>query len=99
MTGHRSALGGNAPAIIDDWVMSAIPSASGPMVSAYLPASATHKTVTCVMSLPRIRDRYHNLFEFTHRFLGWSTLLLLWGYAVLLVKWSSDGAEAGVGVL
>jgi len=45
MTGHRSALGGNAPAIIDDWVMSAIPSASGPMVSAYLPASATHKTV------------------------------------------------------
>jgi hypothetical protein len=56
-------------------------------------------TTVCIMSLPRIRDRYHNLFEFTHRFVGWSTLLLLWGYAVLLVNWSSEGAETGLGVL
>jgi hypothetical protein len=35
-------------------------------------------TIMCIMSLPAIRDRSHDLFEFTHRFLGWSTLLLLW---------------------
>jgi hypothetical protein len=34
-------------------------------------------TIMCIMSLPAIRDRSHDLFEFTHRFLGWSTLLLL----------------------
>jgi len=50
--GAPSALGGNAPTIIDDWGMSAIPSTSGPMASAYLPAWATHKTVTWACGLP-----------------------------------------------
>jgi hypothetical protein len=53
-------------------------------------------TIMCIMSLPAIRDRSHDLFEFTHRFLGWSTLLLLWGYALLTVNWSSETAESGL---
>ena len=53
-------------------------------------------TIMCIMSLPSIRDRSHDLFEFTHRFLGWSTLLLLWGYALLTVNWSAETAESGL---
>jgi hypothetical protein len=53
-------------------------------------------TIMCIMSLSAIRDRSHDLFEFTHRFLGWSTLLLLWGYALLTVNWSSETAESGL---
>lgn len=51
--------------------------------------------IMCIMSLPAIRDRYHDLFEFTHRFLGWSALLLLWGYALLTISWSPVTAETG----
>jgi len=49
------ALGGNAPTIIDDLGMSAMPNALGPMASAYKPAGATHKTVTgYVVMLPAV---------------------------------------------
>ncbi len=53
-------------------------------------------SVMCIMSLPALRDRYHDLFECTHRFLGWTSLLLLWGYALLTVNWSSDTADSGL---
>ena len=52
--------------------------------------------IMCIMSLPAIRDRYHDLFEFTHRFLGWSALLLLWVYALLTISWSPETAETGL---
>ena len=52
--------------------------------------------IMCIMSLPAIRDRYHDLFEFTHRFLGWSALLLLWGYALLTISWSPQTTETGL---
>jgi hypothetical protein len=52
--------------------------------------------IMCITALPVIRDRYHDLFEFTHRFLGWSSLLLLWGYALLSVNWSTEAAGSGL---
>jgi hypothetical protein len=52
-------------------------------------------SVMCIMSLPPVRDRSHDLFEFAHRFLGWSCLLLLWGYALLSINWSA-AADSGL---
>ena len=52
--------------------------------------------IICIMSLPPIRDRCHDLFEFTHRFLGWSALLLLWVYALLTISSSPQTAETGL---
>jgi len=31
------------------------------------------------LALPTMRERFHNTFELSHRFLGWSVLILLWG--------------------
>jgi hypothetical protein len=44
--GVPSTLGGNAPKIIDDLGMSAMPSVSGPMAPRLSTGWATHKTVT-----------------------------------------------------
>jgi hypothetical protein len=52
-------------------------------------------TIMCIMALPMIRDRYHDLFEYTHRFFGWSALLLLWGNVLLTISWSPQTAETG----
>lgn len=32
----------------------------------------------CVTALPRLRVDFHNTFEYTHRFGGWASLLVLW---------------------
>jgi hypothetical protein len=34
--------------------------------------------VVCVMAHPKLRVRFHNTFEYTHRFGGWIALLVLW---------------------
>jgi hypothetical protein len=31
-----------------------------------------------VSAIPVIRSKYHNRFEVTHRFLGWTATLLVW---------------------
>lgn len=36
------------------------------------------------MALPNIRKKYHNAFERTHRFGGWSVLILFWGQTFTL---------------
>lgn len=71
-------------------------SVDGPWVILLCSVILLFLTIMCITSLPAIRDRSHDLFEFTHRFLGWSTLLLLWGYALLTVNWSSEAAESGL---
>ena len=45
--------------------------------------------IILVMSLPALRSRYHNGFELAHRFLGWSSILLLWAQIVLLAEYSA----------
>jgi hypothetical protein len=49
-------------------------------------------TIMCVTALPAVRRRYHDLFEHTHRFLGWSALLLLWANVLLT---ANDSPQAG----
>jgi len=39
-----------------------------------------------VLALPPLRTKYHNSFERTHRFGGWSVLLLVWVQTVLFVR-------------
>lgn len=36
------------------------------------------------MSIPQIRARMHDQFEWTHRFAGWTALILVWAHIVLL---------------
>ena len=38
-----------------------------------------------IMALPRLRTAAHDKFEFTHRFFGWASLLLISGNTVLFV--------------
>ncbi|GAB3673238.1 ferredoxin reductase domain-containing protein [Angustibacter aerolatus] len=37
----------------------------------------------CVLAAPAVRHRRHDLFEMSHRYGGWSALLLLWAQALL----------------
>jgi hypothetical protein len=39
--------------------------------------------VICALALPVVRRRWHNVFERSHRFLGWLSLLLFWAQTVL----------------
>lgn len=41
---------------------------------------------------PRMRVRYHDHFEMTHRFLGWTSIAILWAQAMLLV--SAEAAQS-----
>ncbi|KAL1799599.1 hypothetical protein ACET3X_003636 [Alternaria dauci] len=34
--------------------------------------------IVCILAHPRLRVRFHDAFEHTHRFGGWTTLLVLW---------------------
>ncbi|KAK1852028.1 integral membrane protein [Colletotrichum chrysophilum] len=42
---------------------------------------------------PRARVLLHNWFEGTHRFLGWSVVLLFWALVMMLAEDSSDAAN------
>ncbi|KAL4563288.1 hypothetical protein LXL04_027328 [Taraxacum kok-saghyz] len=37
----------------------------------------------CLAAFPLIRHLHHNVFERTHRFTGWGSLILLWAFIVL----------------
>jgi hypothetical protein len=39
-----------------------------------------------VMALPRIRARFHNAFERTHRFAGWAALGLFWAMTLVFAR-------------
>jgi hypothetical protein len=39
-----------------------------------------------IMALPPIRACYHNSFELTHRFGGWTALLLWWAHTIMFVN-------------
>ncbi|KAI8930799.1 hypothetical protein NX059_011822 [Plenodomus lindquistii] len=38
------------------------------------------------LALPSLRARYHDTFEITHRFLGWSSVALFWAQLLLLTQ-------------
>lgn len=39
-----------------------------------------------ILALPRFRSKFHNTFEATHRFMGWSALLLIWIHTVFFIR-------------
>ncbi|KAF8270854.1 hypothetical protein EI94DRAFT_1722068 [Lactarius quietus] len=43
-----------------------------------------------VSAIPVIRSKYHNRFEVTHRFLGWTATLLVWCQQILVISLTND---------
>lgn len=39
-----------------------------------------------LLALPSLRARYHDTFEITHRFLGWTSIALFWAQVLLLTQ-------------
>ncbi|KAF9641918.1 hypothetical protein BDM02DRAFT_3080189, partial [Thelephora ganbajun] len=48
--------------------------------------------VILVFAYPTMRHRFHDYFEWTHRFLGWTAVALFWA---LIVLFASDGRKPG----
>lgn len=49
-----------------------------------------------VCAHPRMRSRWHNSFENTHRFLGWSIIFLFWTVVLLLAKVSATQQDISI---
>jgi NAD(P)H-flavin reductase len=54
-------------------------------------------TAILVFSHPSLRARYHNVFELTHRLLGWAFVCMLWLQVVLAVLAESAGNAGMIG--
>ncbi|KAF2119406.1 hypothetical protein BDV96DRAFT_642431 [Lophiotrema nucula] len=52
-----------------------------------------------LFTAPCLRKRYHNTFELTHRFLGWTSILLFWTQLLLLTDQSSEHTGIDFGVV
>ncbi len=51
--------------------------------------------VMCFLALPKMRARWHDHFERSHRFGGWTALALLWVQTLLLLRDSAGNAPFG----
>ncbi|KAF1931153.1 uncharacterized protein M421DRAFT_99063 [Didymella exigua CBS 183.55] len=49
-----------------------------------------------VLSLPRVRARHHDVWELTHRFLGWSCVALFWAQLLLLTRSARPASTTAV---
>ena len=49
----------------------------------------------CVLAIPSVRRKHHNLFEYSHRLLGWSALLTLWAFVLVIVNSRTTGPAGG----
>ena len=52
-----------------------------------------------LMAMPQIRARYHDSFELSHRFGGWSALLLFWLQTLLFVRDQQVGLSYSTALL
>jgi hypothetical protein len=50
-----------------------------------------------VMSLPFIRSRYHNQWEWSHRFAGWTAVAIIWAQTILLMIRAARATEQPLG--
>lgn len=48
--------------------------------------------IMIILALPKNRARYHNTFEASHRFLGWTSLALFWVHTGLFINDGRDPA-------
>nr|GEZ18099.1 adenylate-forming reductase 03009 [Tanacetum cinerariifolium] len=44
----------------------------------------------CLAAFPVVRHLHHNVFERTHRFTGWASLILLWAFIVLTKSYEPE---------
>lgn len=51
----------------------------------------------CLLAFPCIRARHHNVFELTHRLLGWLTVALFWAQLLFLVKQKTSAPRSSGG--
>ena len=49
----------------------------------------------CVLAVPQVRTRHHDLFEASHRFGSWLVLLLAWINTLLLARLQADQRSFG----
>jgi hypothetical protein len=52
--------------------------------------------VLLLLAFPKLRARYHNTFEMTHRFLGWASIALFWAQLLLLTYHTSKASSAAL---
>ncbi|KAF2435911.1 acetyl-CoA synthetase-like protein [Tothia fuscella] len=52
-----------------------------------------------VMAYPTVRQKYHNAFELSHRWLGWTILVLLWVQTILVTDSLRNQAPFGHSLL
>ncbi|KAF2439313.1 hypothetical protein P171DRAFT_448164 [Karstenula rhodostoma CBS 690.94] len=50
-------------------------------------------TLIIVFALPGFRKTHHNMFELTHRFLGWTCILLFWAQLLLVINHTAPPAQ------
>jgi hypothetical protein len=47
-----------------------------------------------VLSLPGVRRRYHDMWEMSHRFLGWASVALFWAQILMLTHYTSTSISS-----
>lgn len=52
-----------------------------------------------LLAYPGLRKRHHNVFEITHRFLGWTSILLFWAQLMLVTVHAAPSAQFGTSLL
>jgi hypothetical protein len=50
----------------------------------------------CVLAIPTVRRKHHNLFEYSHRLLGWSALLTLWAFVLVTINSRTTNPAGGL---
>lgn len=54
--------------------------------------------VIIVCAMPKLREKYHNIYEMTHRFLGWVTVAIFWAHSIILTRdlvWDPEQSSLG----
>ena len=60
---------------------------------------ATTFSVMVVMALPRLRAAQHDRFEITHRFCGWTALILMWINTLFVINGDRGHRSFGAAML
>ncbi|MER5886176.1 hypothetical protein ABT160_20330 [Streptomyces sp. NPDC001941] len=76
------------------YVVTAARSASAPLL-AITWGTCLFLVGIIVTALPPVRARFHDLFERTHRFAGWTVLAAFWAQTLVLATAEADGTGLG----
>lgn len=54
--------------------------------------------ILCMLSIPPLRSKFHNQWEFTHRWLGWTSVVLIWAQLCCIVASDSWLRDSSIGL-